>query len=181
MWKSWASPSARGCGPWVALIVATLGTLAAAPKPPSAPAVQAVVDCMKISQADQRLACYDKAVAAMAQAQNTGDLVAIDREQRRAARKQAFGFALPSLAFLDRGEKPEEVDSLATAVTAVARTPDGKWIITVEGAAVWRQVDTNELNRDPRVGSPVKIKKGALGSYFMNIDGQQAIRVQRVS
>jgi len=159
----------------------TMAQGAAAAPPPSAPAVQAVIDCAKIGPNDQRLACFDAAVAAMAKAQTTGDLVAIDRAQRRAARRQAFGFSLPSLAFLDRGEKAEEVNNLETAVTAVARGADGKWVITVEGGGVWRQTDNNDLSKDPRVGSAVKITKGVLGAFFMNIDRQQAIRVHRVN
>jgi hypothetical protein len=159
----------------------TMAQGAAAAPPPSAPAVQAVIDCAKIVPNDQRLACFDAAVAAMAKAQTTGDLVAIDRAQRRAARRQAFGFSLPSLAFLDRGEKAEEVNNLETAVTAVARGADGKWVITVEGGGVWRQTDNNDLSKDPRVGSAVKITKGVLGAFFMNIDRQQAIKVHRVN
>jgi hypothetical protein len=154
---------------------------AASAPPPNAPAVQAVIDCAKIGPNDQRLACYDAAVAAMAKAQTTGDLVAIDRAQRRAARRQAFGMSLPSLAFLDRGERPEEASSLTTTVTGVTRTPDGKWVITVEGGAVWRQTDDNELAREPRIGSAVRIRKAALGSFFVNIDRQQALRMRRVS
>jgi len=154
---------------------------AAAPPAPSAPAVQAVIDCAKITESDQRLACYDKTVAAMTKAETTGDLVTIDREQRRAARRQAFGLTLPSLGFLARGEKPEEVNNLTTTVVAASRTPDGKWLITVEGGAVWRQIDTNELAKSPSVGSAVRIRTAALGSFFMNIDRQQAIRVHRVN
>jgi hypothetical protein len=162
-------------------MAATLAQGATAAPPSSAPAVQAVIDCAKILQNDQRLACYDAAVAAMAKAQTTGDLVAIDRAQRRAARRQTFGFSLPSLAFLDRGEKAEEVNNLDTTVTAVSRSADGKWVITVEGGAVWRQTDNNDLSKDPRVGSAVKISKGVLGAFFMNVDRQQAIRVHRVN
>jgi hypothetical protein len=168
-------------------MVAALGSLAlaaataalAAKAPSVAPEVQGVIDCRKIDDAAARLACFDRAAAAMDRAESSGDLVTIDREQRRTARRQAFGLSLPSLAFLDRGEKADEVDSLTAAVTGVSRTAEGKWVITVEGGAVWRQIDDNPLNRDPHVGSQAKIRKAMLGSYFMNIDRQPAIRVHR--
>jgi hypothetical protein len=149
--------------------------------PPAAPAVQAVIDCARIAESERRLACYDAAVAAMAKAETNGDLVTLDREQRRAARRQAFGLSLPSLAFLERGEKPEEIDNITTKVTAASRAADGKWVITVEDAAVWRQIDDYELPRGAHAGSAVRIRKAALGSFFMNVDGQQAIRVHRVN
>jgi hypothetical protein len=180
MWKSGLARVA-GRAAVLAVMTVTMAQGAAAAPPPSAPAVQAVIDCAKVVQNDQRLACYDAAVAAMAKAQTTGDLVAIDRAQRRAARRQAFGFTLPSLAFLDRGEKAEEVNNLDTTITAVSRSADGKWVITVEGGAVWRQTDSNDLSKDPRVGSAAKISKGVLGAFFMNVDRQQAIRVHRVN
>jgi hypothetical protein len=166
--------------PGFAAVLAAANVFAAPPLP-KAPAVQKVIDCAKIAEATQRLACFDAAVAAMAQAESTGDLVTIDREQRRAARRQAFGLSLPSLAFLDRGEKPGEADNLTANIASAGRAPDGKWLITLEGGAVWRQIDENELNPAPRPGSVARIRKAALGSFFLNVDRQQAIRVHRIN
>jgi len=176
-----SSDRRRGAGLSLALAVFAASAAEGAGAAPSAPSVQAVIDCARITESDRRLACYDKTVAAMTNAETSGDLVTIDREQRRAARRQAFGLTLPSLSFLARGEKPEEVNNLATTVTAASRTPDGKWLITVEGGAVWRQIDTNELANNPHAGSAVRIRTAALGSFFMNIDREQAIRVHRVN
>ncbi|HEY5072426.1 MAG TPA: hypothetical protein VII63_10385 [Caulobacteraceae bacterium] len=161
------------------LTVLAVGTVCAASPPTRAPAVQAVMECARISDPGQRLTCFDAAVAAMTKAEAAGDLVTIDREQRRAARRQAFGLALPSLAFLDRGERPEEVNRITGKVAAVARTPEGKWVITLEGGAVWRQIDDNELTHDPHAGSEVRIRRAALGSFFVNIDREQALRMHR--
>src|SRR5437764_11986088 len=93
---------------WRRLTVATLAAGLAAgvawgakqPLPPTAPAVQNVLNCRQIADDKERLACFDKTVAGMATAETTGDLVAIDKAQRRAARRQAFGLPLPSLGFL---------------------------------------------------------------------------------
>lgn len=165
---------------WAVLAALTATGVAAGPATNRAPVVQSVLACRAVADGAARLACYDKAVADMGDAEAKGDLVTIDREQRRAARRQAFGLSLPSLAFLDRGEKAEEVDNMTAAVTGVSRTPDGKWVITVEGGAVWRQIDENELSNNPHAGSTARIRKGALGSFFMNIDREQAIRVHRI-
>lgn len=146
-----------------------------------APAVQAVVDCRSLVADAQRLACFDKAVAVMTTAESSGDLVTIDREQRRAVRRQAFGLALPTLTLFDRGEKPGEVDRLAVSVASAARSALGKWFIKLDDGALWRQTDDAELFPAPKSGSKAIIRKGALGSFFMSIDGQASIRVHRDS
>ena len=153
---------------------------AARADPPARPAaVQAVVDCRKIDDGVQRLACYDKAVADMTAAEDKGDLVSLDRSQRQAARQQTFGFALPTLAFLDRGERSEELNRVTETVASTSRDVDGNWILRMQDGAVWRQTDGAVLSRDPRPGSVVLIKKAALGSFMMDIDGQPAVRAHR--
>ena len=44
--------------------------------------------------------------------------------------------------------------------------------------------ETTEGNRDqviPRVGTSVKIKRGVLGSYMINIDGTRGVKAVRIS
>lgn len=147
----------------------------------SPPVVESLLDCRKLAADTERLACYDKAVAAVAQATATGDLVAIDREQRRKARRQAFGFTLPSLAFLERGEKVEEANHLAATAADAGRNALGQWVITLDDGAVWVQVEASELGRRPHKGSKVMISKGVLGAFFMTIDGEGAGKVKRQS
>ena len=158
-------------------IFAAVGVAQAAPA--RAPAVQAVIECQSVTDGGQRLACFDKTVAGMAQAEAKGDLVTIDREQRRAVRRQAFGLILPSLAMFDRGERPEEADRISAKVKSATPGAFGKWTIILDDGAVWRQIDDDRLGRAPHSGSTAAIRKGALGSYFMTIDGQTPIQVHR--
>ncbi len=153
--------------------------LGAAAGPGRAAAVQTVLDCQKIDDGPQRLACLDAAVAAMARAESAGDLVTVDRAQRRAARHRAFGLPLPSLAFLDRGEKPEEVSRITARVVGASFNPVGKLIVKLDDGAVWRQIDDNAVEQSPHPGSTAEIRRAALGSYTMKLDGQFAIRVHR--
>jgi hypothetical protein len=165
----------------VALVAAT-SLPAVAAKPVASPRVlQSVLDCRKVSDNTERLACYDKAAAAMESAASNGDLVALDREQRRAARRQAFGFSLPSLSFLDRGEKGDEANHLAATIVEASQDPYGKWVVRLDDGAVWRQTEPEALARRPRKGSKVVLSRGALGGYFMTIDGQGAGKAKRES
>ncbi len=161
------------------LVVCEAGARAAAQGP--AVQVKAVLDCRAIPENSARLACYDAAVAAMGQAEVKGDLLTLDKEQRRTVRRQSFGLTLPSFTLFDRGEKPEEADRLISKIASVSRLPRGQWVIHLEDGAVWRQIDEEELRRDPKAGQAVAIRRAALGSFLMNIDGQSAIRVHRDS
>jgi hypothetical protein len=162
------------------VVFAAVSGAPAAP-PGRAPAVQGVLDCRKIEDGAQRLACFDKAVAAMEQAEATGDLVTVDREQRRAARHQAFGLPLPTLSFLDRGEKPEEVNRIIAKIASASQNPYGRWTIRLDDGAVWRQIDDNALDRPPHAGSIAEVRRGVLGSFTMKVDGQFPMKVHRDS
>jgi hypothetical protein len=147
----------------------------------TAPAVQAVIQCRDITDPTQRLACYDKTVSAMAGANAKGDLLTLDKEQRTVIRHQAFGFTMPSFGLFDKGERPEEASKATFKIAQAWKDLEGHWNFKLETGALWRQTDTNELYRDPHAGSVADISKGALNSFFMKVDGQQAIRVMRVS
>jgi hypothetical protein len=152
----------------------------AAPKPMGEPpVVQSLLDCRKLTDSTARLACYDKATDAIQSATASGDLVSIDREQRKAARRQAFGFTLPTLSFLDRGEK--EADRLSATVADASQDPYGKWIIRLDDGAVWMQTEPDTLARPPHKGSKVNISKGMMGGFFMTIDGEAAGKATRQS
>ncbi|MDP3853706.1 hypothetical protein [Phenylobacterium sp.] len=141
---------------------------------------QGLLDCKVKTDSAERLACYDAAVGALAGAEQKGDIVVVDREQAKAVRRQAFGFNLPSLAMFERTEKPEEIDRMTGQVAEAYRGGDGKWVFELEGGAVWAQTDSETLGRRPGKGSKVEVRKAAMGSYFLNSDGQRAVRARRV-
>ena len=155
--------------------------LEAAPAPPpSAGQVKAVIDCRAIADSAERLACFDKAVAAMVAAETSGELLTLDREQRRAVGRESFGLTLPSLDIFNRGEKSEEANRLTAHVASASLSLEGKWLIRLDDGAQWEQTDDYSLDHAPHSGSTVVISKGVLGSFFMKVDGQQAIRARRV-
>jgi hypothetical protein len=165
----------------LACAVAAAAAQAAAPVVRDvAPALKALLDCRGIAEADRRLACYDAAVDSITTAEKKGDVIIVDRQQAQAARRQAFGLDLSALSIFDRDDKPEQVDRIAGEVTKAVRGSDGRWILTLADGAVWRQADDRDLPSPPKPGSKVEIRKAAVGSYLMNVDGQIAIRARRV-
>jgi hypothetical protein len=162
--------------------LAVAGSALAQPKAEGRASVfQSLLDCKAKTDPAERLACFDAATASLGEAEKKGDIVVVDREMAKAARRQAFGFNLPSLDIFSRAEEqPEEADSLTAAVQRAYRGGDGKWVFELEGGAVWAQNDNEGLFREPHGGSRVEIKKAAMGSYFLKLDGQRAIRARRV-
>ena len=158
-----------------------LPALAKPANPTANPAAvaQAISDCRKLTDRDARLDCYDKASDAFEQAQASGQVVVVDREQVRAVKRQAFGFSMPSLNLFARGPKEEQVDKVEVKLASAHQDPTGKWVLTTDEDAVWRQIDTTELNDEPHAGSAMLIRKAMLGSFFCKVDGQTAIRCAR--
>jgi hypothetical protein len=155
---------------------------AQAPAADSAGAAQfeAVVACRAITDAAQRLACFDGAAARLAEAEKSGEIVVVSRAQAQAARRQAFGFSLPSLSIFDRTGRPEEVDRVSGQVERAYQNANAKWVVVLEDGAVWEQIDNESVSRKPKPGSKAEIRRAALGSFFMNLDGQRAVRARRV-
>ena len=152
---------------------------AAPPQPSRAAVLQGLLDCRTKTDDAQRLACYDAAASAMDQAETKGDIVVVDRAQAREVRRQAFGFQMPSLTIFERGEKPERIDEVTGVIAKVSTSAAGKWVLRLEDGAVWRQIDGDPPNRDPKPGMPVKIKSATMGSYLLSVDGQRSFRAHR--
>jgi hypothetical protein len=176
-----------------------LGALAATAAAPAASTaavvIQRVIACHAKTDDKDRLACYDAAVSDLLSSAQTapvagdasapakplgGDVLVIDREQVRAARRQAFGFDLSALSVFDRGDKPEVIDKVSTTVDRAYLQGDGHWVLDMADGAEWVQTDYEKMWKPPAKGSKAEIRKASMGSYFINIDGQRAIRAKRV-
>ncbi len=147
-----------------------------------APELQAVIACRALTDRDARLNCFDAATAKLDEAESTGQVVVVNREQARAVRRDVFGLQLPSLDIFGRkgaAATGEDVDQLASTVKAASENPDGRWVLELETGAVWRQVDDSPMATPPHVGSKVEIRRAGLGSFFTRIDGHPAFRAHR--
>lgn len=154
--------------------------LAQTPPPPArAAALKALNDCRGLTDSAARLTCYDSAAAGLDAAERSGDVVVLDREQVRAAKRDTFGLRLPSFDLFDRddAQRSTEVDRISSTVASAGQGARG-WIVTLANGQTWRQTDGRGLYR-VRPGDAVEIRRGALGSYFMRVAGQPGVRAQR--
>ncbi|MGZ3376835.1 MAG: hypothetical protein ACXU8S_09575 [Phenylobacterium sp.] len=178
--------TAFGSQPRIAAATLLIAALAAAPAlaaDPPAPAraaqLQQLLDCRKLTDPTQRLACFDQAAGVLDQAEAKGDVVVVDREQARKVRRQAFGFTLPSMSLFSRGEKPEEITSADGVIASAHKLNTGKWEFTLEDGARWVQVDLADIPLDPKPGQKVKIRAATMGSYMATINNQREVKVHR--
>jgi hypothetical protein len=148
------------------------------PEAHRAAVLQSVADCRAITEDAGRLACFDKAVAALDVAESKGQVMVIDREQVKTVRRQAFGLSLPAFTLFDRGPKEDQVDGVTIELAQAYRSA-GKWIFVSTDNVMWAQTDDDAIGDEPHKGSKVAIRKAALGSFFCNVDGQRAVRCER--
>jgi hypothetical protein len=153
-------------------------------------ALNQVYACRDIADEAQRLACYDGAVGRLRQAQDTGNIVAVDRGQAQEMDREAFGFSLPSLSRIFGGggggnqsaastPQFERVDNIQMQIASVSVRRNMPSTFRMTNGQVWVQID-DENARNAREGGQVTIERASMGSYLMRVEaGGPAIRVRR--
>lgn len=165
----------------VALAVLSPGTAAAqretsaAPLPPQ---FSAVLDCRAIITSDERLACFDRTVAALDNARSSKEIFVADKAQIQETKRGFFGYVMPKVPVLGDNES-EEINEIAATVKAARIDANGRHILQLDNDSRWRQIEAVDM-RAPRAGDSIVIKRAALGSYMAKINNQRAFRVQRI-
>jgi hypothetical protein len=140
--------------------------------------VERLMACRSLTAADQRLACFDRESAAMNSAIVSKDLVFVDKEKARAAKRSLFGFSIPNFGGLFGGGD-DEISQIESTVARTDHNPEGGWVIYLADGSVWSQTD-DWPGLDPRPGKKVIVKRAALGSFRLSIPGQNGIKVKRI-
>ena len=145
-----------------------------------------VYACTGITKAEERLACFDGAVAGFKQAQAKGDVRVVTKEQAVEAEKQAFGLRTPDAATAARASvgvappTPKPIENVMLKLTAANKRPDGKYRFTMEDGQVWEQIDSDSVSSVKKFPASAEIKTAMMGSFMLKIDGGRGIRVRRV-
>lgn len=176
------------------LMAGTVAVAQTAAVPPAGTATGAspldpLYACAQVTDPTERLACYDSAVAELRGREARQDVVAIDRQQVEQVQRESFGFNLPSLPNLfgrranDGVAAPprEEIESAQTMTVAQVRVVAGRTTLTMDTGQVWQFVDTSELTPPRRPPFRVTIRRAALGSFIMSVEGSnRGYRVRRI-
>jgi len=168
---------------WLAgvAVIAGPASVTARDTPPRAAALQHVIDCRAITVDAQRLACFDREVAALDAAEMSNEVVVVDRNQVRAARRTLFGLPLPNFHLFGGNDDHDasEIAQIEGKIASASVDTDG-WRIRLEDGSVWVQTDGKPIFRTPRPGLDVVVKHGTLGAYFLSIAGAPGVKVRRV-
>ena len=145
--------------------------------------IQELYACRDIADAGARLACFDREVGELSSADAAREITFADRATMKKARRGLFGFSLPNLGGLFGGDedsdREDRITAIDTTIESVSMDKSGKYRLTVEGGAVWVQIDSVGSVREPRAGQKINIKAAAMGSYFAKIEGQRPFRMRR--
>ncbi|WP_447932027.1 hypothetical protein [Sphingopyxis fribergensis] len=172
--------SSRVAAPLVLLACALAVPAAAKDKlPPAQPAqIRELYACRDIADPAARLACFDREVGELSTADQAREITFTDRETAKKARRGLFGFSFPKLGGIFGGDE-DAIKEIETTIRAVSTDQSGKYRLVMEDDAVWVQIDTTSLPRQPRPGQKVKIKVASMGSYFATVEGGRTIRMKR--
>ena len=149
--------------------------LAAQDLPPALLACRAEQDDAK------RLACYDRHLDAQPRPSAVAIQDAAPPADTVAAAQERFGME-SELARSEREQAREvgrELDELHSTVAQLASRPDGTLIITLENGQVWAPREYHPTF-SLKVGDPVRIRRGAVGSYVLNATSNRSTRVKRL-
>ena len=147
-----------------------------------------VYACTGITKAEDRLACFDGAVAGFKQAQAAGDVKVVTREQTAQGEKQAFGLrekeaveaARVSAGAIPAQAAPAPIENVQVRITGATKRADGKYRFTFEDGQVWEQIDSDNVGSMKKLPLSAEIKTAFLGSFLMSMDNGKTIRVRRV-
>lgn len=144
-------------------------------------ALEALRACQSITADAERLACFDRAAAALSASVDKKEVVVLDQQEVKKTKRSLFGFQLPRIGLFgdsDKDKDEPEFTQIETTVTGARGLGYGKFSFTIEDGAVWQTTEAGP--NMPKPGDKVTIKKAALGSYFIKFGKQRAVKGMRV-
>lgn len=171
----------------LAALLASLPATALAQERTTAPERPEVLNrltaCRAVADAGERLACFDREVAALEAAEAAREIAVVDRQQIRRTRRSLFGLRLPDLGIFgdddDRGEDGAGVEEITSTLRSAYTGNDGRMNYALEDNSVWVQTE-GRVGRMPRGGEAVRVRRGLLGSFILTVGERAGVRVVRV-
>ncbi len=161
-----------------------LALQASSPEPLAPPVLERLLACRTLTDAAERLACFDRETVAFETARSRREVVVVDRQQIRSTQRSLFGLTLPRIPFLDgkdgdgtENSVPREIEGV---IKSVRLTRDGKWVVGLQDDAVWQATEVSAFDTPPKVGTKVVVRRAALGSFVLAVQGKRALRAIRL-
>ena len=144
--------------------------------------IDKLFQCRAIADPDARLACFDREVADVYEAQQSRDLVIADREKVTEAKRGVFGLKLPKIRLFGGGdEDDDEINEITATLVEARRLSNGRYIFELEDGARWIQTEDGIGRKRFEKGDTIVIKKAAFGSFKARVNDKVAGRVKRLN
>lgn len=164
---------------WIALL-GFVGVAHAQPAETTTP-LNEIYACASITDDAARLQCFDDKVGRLRSAEQSGQVVAVDRQQVDTLERQSFGFQLPALSSLlpRRDGEREQIERVEAHVSRIIPIADGRHIFVLDNDQRWSQIQAQSVS-NVEVGDAIAIRRAALGSFMLSPVHGAAHRVRRV-
>jgi hypothetical protein len=150
------------------VMMLSIGSAVAAADAPTEKVPAELRSCVGIERNTERLACFDRGVAALMGAAGA----------TAPSAESSFGLvASTPRVQTARGEASEELRTVRGKVTAL-KNLNGDEVITLDNGQVWRQLSGGQLLL--KVGDDVEINRAALGSFQMKVPSGRSGKVKRL-
>lgn len=171
----------RACILIIAAVSAGTAANAAPRQAASSSLVGDVQKCRTVSDAAARLACYDRAVTALAAADARGDIKVVDRQSIREVRRSLFGFSVPRLPFFsDSKDKDTQPKKLETTLASIRNLGNDFYRFSIaDPESTWDTTEAAFID-NPKRGDKVRFERGAIGNYFVQIGNGSWVSARRV-
>lgn len=169
---------------------------------PLADSLAGLLACRELTDAAARLACFDRETAALARAPAapvaasnaaaapvTAAPITTPATPTPATPtappltpEQKFGLSPSSIAAKEEvaGTHAPKETKLQARITALALAGDGRTLFTLDNSQVWRQLEADGTDVMARLGDPVTISHGLLGSYWLQLKTGRGCKVKRL-
>ncbi len=145
----------------------------------------AVIDqmfqCREVEDPEARLACFDREVGRVYEAQASRELVIADREQVEKTKRGLFGLRLPKIGLFSGDDDKERVNEITATLASAQKRSNGMYIFELEDGARWLQTESISGFQRYKAGDTIVIKQAALGSFKAKVNGKRAMRVRRLN
>jgi hypothetical protein len=139
--------------------------------------------CVAIPGVLQRLACYDRVAHSVSPAIAPRSVPAVAQKPVARAVPPA-AYAPPPVAMaaptglgserLPQTAAAQRNQELTATVTSVSYNPRGRFTVTLDNGEVWRQLEGDTSMLQGVRNATVRISRGSLGSYDLNVIGRNA-------
>lgn len=129
-----------------------------------------LTECRKITEPNQRLACYDMITDSIRAALEDGSIKIVDQKSKRETDQKTFGL----MGIAGAADTDDRLREISSQISALSPESDGSWIITLANGTAWRAAGSPKGRVQANMS--VTITRDQFGRYKMTApDGHKTV------